>query len=723
MADDGHYAKLSIGVDALSLHRRDKLLIDKAGPCGRRLKFESLERRELLAADLTAANVLVLYNSASSAGAQIAGYYAQVHPGVRLLGLTGIDPNSEEITADAYLSTIRPQVLGGLTASTAVIVTTKGLPLRIQVTEPAPVSPTPSPPTYVDANGVLRSIFNWQPFSSLESELANIQRVSTWQMMGDQTYNFGSPFARNPYYKSASPFDRAAYADILLTSRLDGYSIQDVTAAIDRAQDVTFGRSGPYFLVDNDPSKSYAPTMAKLLNEVLLPAGLPTVYDNTSAYINSAPGPIIGYDSHGVHQASTPGSYLINGFQPTLAPGAVFTSWESYNAASFTPGGYSGSQGQIAQWLAIGGTVGVGNVSEPGANQYRVANEDQLFKSLIAGRTWAEAAWSSLYQVGYVNTVVGDPLMKWKPANSATVAARQLFYNRSAWDGYSYAVGSADDAAIATDKIPYQPGAGTATFASVSSYVRGINGIMIDLEGTHGAITSNDFIFKVGNNNSTTSWADAPVPTVISVRTGAGVRGSDRVEITWTDNGIRSTWLQATVRGYDSMGNWNTNTGLATTDIFFWGSVPGDTGAANVNGFAVTSADTISARNDPHGLNDLASITNPNDFNRDRQVNSMDQIIARFHATVIGSELAFLSVNASGTFSAPVSTVLLAPSVIVSHTIQSDTPQPILAAPGSAAADQRSAYMQHTAADRTYEQWGARRMRAGLKAGSKGGLF
>ena len=63
-----------------------------------------------------------------------------------------------------------------------------------------------------------------------------------------------------------------------------------------------------------------------------------------------------------------------------------------------------------------------------------------------------------------------------------------------------------DDNAIATDKTAYLPGSGAATFANVSSYTAGINGIMVDISGTHGTLTANDFIFKVGNNNSPNAW-------------------------------------------------------------------------------------------------------------------------------------------------------------------------------------------------------------------------
>ena len=36
-------------------------------------------------------------------------------------------------------------------------------------------------------------------------------------------------------------------------------------------------------------------------------------------------------------------------------------------------------------------------------------------------------------------------------------------------------------------------------------------------------------------------------PTAVSVRLGAGVGGSDRVEITWATGAIKNTWLEVNV--------------------------------------------------------------------------------------------------------------------------------------------------------------------------------
>ena len=57
--------------------------------------------------------VVVLYNDSSQDSIDIANYYAQAHPGVRLLGLSNVS-TSEEVTQDHYLDVIRPQVLAGI---------------------------------------------------------------------------------------------------------------------------------------------------------------------------------------------------------------------------------------------------------------------------------------------------------------------------------------------------------------------------------------------------------------------------------------------------------------------------------------------------------------------------------------------------------------------------------------------------------------------------------
>src|SRR5258706_1301699 len=124
---------------------------------------------------LDAKGVLVLYNNASSEGRDIADFYARVHPGVRLLGLSNV-PTTEEVTVSQYLQIIRPQVRAALDDSVDAIVTTRGMPLRIynDHTPTYTYPPTSSPYyDYVDSGGVQRRFYpdTSKQYSSLESEL------------------------------------------------------------------------------------------------------------------------------------------------------------------------------------------------------------------------------------------------------------------------------------------------------------------------------------------------------------------------------------------------------------------------------------------------------------------------------------------------------------------------------------------------------------------------
>ncbi len=372
------------------------------------------------AAVIEPANVLVVYNEASADGAQIASYYAQARPGVQLLGLTGVS-TEEEISADEYLASMRPQILAALDDSIDVIVTTKGLPLRITT------DPNANPGTYVDPFGVERTVFSstWKRYSSLESELTRIDAFSTWQQLGDQTYwlpedALGAPHpSANPYYQAGGSFDQTTY-DMRLATRLDGFTVDDVLASIDRAQRAFVGpdgqRAGPFqFVLDDDPNAQAGfpdDMMESLQANVLAPRGLASTYDATDSFLQTAPGPVLAYVSHGVHGGAPP-DYLTNpedGIKFQLADGAVFHSYESFNAKSFDPA-FSSSQGLLAQWIARGGTAGLGHVQEPLSGPANVSNEDVVFQMLLDGYSWAEAAWSGTAQLSYVNTVVGDPLM------------------------------------------------------------------------------------------------------------------------------------------------------------------------------------------------------------------------------------------------------------------------------------------------------------------------
>jgi hypothetical protein len=132
---------------------------------------------------------------------------------------------------------------------------------------------------------------------------------------------------------------------------------------------------------------------------------------------------VIGYVSHGTQDnaGGLEAGYVRDQLDFELNDGAVFLTHESWNALSFDSSTVQ-SQGLVAEWLEIGGTAGLGHVHEPYNGPDNIANEDLLFSGLLpaanalpgeSGLTFVEAAWNATRQLSYVNTVVGDPLMKW----------------------------------------------------------------------------------------------------------------------------------------------------------------------------------------------------------------------------------------------------------------------------------------------------------------------
>jgi len=193
-----------------------------------------------------------------------------------------------------------------------------------------------------------------------------------------------------------------------------------------------------------------------------------------------------------------------------------------------------------------------------------------------------DAAW---------NPLAADASGEW--LFNSTVAGRWVFYNNSAWDQNDPLPNADDDNAVATDKQALLPGQ-TATPANITTYSRGINGIMVDIAGLAdpaGVTLANIgdyFTFKAGNDSNPGGWNAAPAPIEVLVRQGAGVVGSDRVTLIWADNAIRKQWLQVKVLS-DADGG---RAGLAEDDVFYFGNMPGD---ANGDG-VVDAADYIALK-------------------------------------------------------------------------------------------------------------------------------
>jgi hypothetical protein len=197
---------------------------------------------------------------------------------------------------------------------------------------------------------------------------------------------------------------------------------------------------------------------------------------------------------------------------------------------------------------------------------------------------------------------------------AAQVLGRHVFYNNSRFDGRDPAANSADDGAVATDKQALLPGQ-SATFANVTGYTRGINGVMVDVRDLTPTVTPNaaDFAVKSGAGGDPALWADVPIAPTVSVRRGAGVEGSDRVTLTWPDGVIRNTWLRVALLP-------TAKVGVAAADVFYFGNLVGESGHGAP--LAVSPADLAGTRSRLFSLNVPA--TDRYDHDRNGRVDAAD---------------------------------------------------------------------------------------------------
>ena len=248
-------------------------------------------------------------------------------------------------------------------------------------------------------------------------------------------------------------------------------------------------------------------------------------------------------------------------------------------------------------------------------------------------------------------------LLPAKPDKTVKVTSRCIIYHRSAFDDAGK--GLSDDA-IAIGKKPLLPGR-TATFDSYSSYSRGINGLAVDIQNTANPLelSEADFEFRVGNDNTPEDWDPVDAQPSVTVRPKAGVAKSDRVVICWPDNAIENQWLQVTVKA-------TRNTGLTQDDVFYFGNAIGETG--NRSGDVVVNIFDVIAVHDhiQSRLEGSVEIYNRFDFNRDRQVDVFDIIIARDSHTDSHTALELIEVpkiQAAGVAPATIQTAPVAEGV------------------------------------------------------------
>ncbi|HUT13235.1 MAG TPA: hypothetical protein VMY42_22290 [Thermoguttaceae bacterium] len=300
----------------------------------------------------------------------------------------------------------------------------------------------------------------------------------------------------------------------------------------------------------------------------------------------------------------------------------------------WVPDRSGGTPEETAEWYFLVSNDPSGSLRENGPATYSVNMLDHPFEPVPFGSDQF-AQFGDEYGVPLVGNF--DPPVT--PPVGARIVGRHVFYNNSAWDNHTPNPDVADDNAIAIDKAALRL-SDAASFANYTSYSRGINGIMIDIANLPAWVTldADDFEFRIGNTQDSSSWIDAPDPTVVSVREGAGTDGSDRVTLTWADHAIRNQWLQVTALA--------AGLGLAEDDVFYFGNVVGEAGNSTTD-TQVTTTDLLLARNNPRNFLNPAPIDFAYDFNRDQRVNATDVLLARNNQTSFANALEMLNLSVS----------------------------------------------------------------------------
>jgi uncharacterized protein (TIGR03790 family) len=360
----------------------------------------------------TGANVLVVANETVPGSLRIAERYVERRavPKEQLLRVT--TAATDEISRQEFERLIQTPISTWLASHQAqdrilYIVLTKGIPLRIAGT--------------AGRSGTMASV---------DSELTLLYRRMTGAFAGPN----GS--IENPYFLGTAPLAGAprfshAARDIFLVTRLDGFTVDDALALIDRATSSPAPAPAGRILLDQraglaDMPNGWLAAAAKTLESGGF--GERVTLETTSRVLDHEKQ-VLGYYSWG---SNDPGQ---TARRPDLqfVPGAIAGMFVSTDARTFTepPAAwkqnaqmyFAGSTQSLTGDLIRAGVTGVaGQVAEPYLDSS--IRPDILFPAYLAGFNLAEAFYLAMPAVSWQTVIVGDPLCA--PFAKPAVAAADL---------------------------------------------------------------------------------------------------------------------------------------------------------------------------------------------------------------------------------------------------------------------------------------------------------
>jgi uncharacterized protein (TIGR03790 family) len=377
------------------------------------------------AAAQSVAQVLVVINDNSPTSVAVGDYYvaARSIPATNVCHIHTVDSalstSNENVAYTAFVNDIRTPILNAISQHRLTIdyiVLTKGIPIR--VTSDASGPPTLSGSAHVaSVDSLLAVSQGYTAAPNVEFfDQNNILFLKTWE---------------NNYWNANQPFSHALYGGFLVT-RLDGYTLADAEALVDRALrarwllglwvfdiDPDLGSSShtqPRRITDpdfGDPSFKDGDVNQDMMTagQLLMADAIPGVlvyngnFPKPHAFLGNT-GNVAGYISWGSNDAAyTRALYNSLSFLPgALAETAVSTSGRTFLDRN-APG-----QSLIADLIEQGVTGCKGYVFEP--YLYAIASPTVLFAHYTAGYNLAEAFYAASRFVGWMDIVVGDPLAR-----------------------------------------------------------------------------------------------------------------------------------------------------------------------------------------------------------------------------------------------------------------------------------------------------------------------
>ncbi|HWF09756.1 MAG TPA: TIGR03790 family protein [Bryobacteraceae bacterium] len=339
--------------------------------------------------------VLVVVNRRSDISRQIGDYYMRKRaiPGTNLCTINTAPV--ETVERPVYASEIEKPIGAflsshGLTEKVLYIVLTSGVPLRI-----------------TGGGAELKT-----DAASVDSELTVL-----YSRLHSVNVPLTGPIT-NPFFgRRNTQFQHPAFPMYLVT-RLDGYTLDDMRALVDRS---LAARNAGKFVIDlkareTTPGNQWLRTAALLLPENRV------VLDDSSKVITGIKD-VIAYASWGSNDTDRKQRFL----HFTWLPGAIATEFVSTDARTFRKppdsweigtwgdkkSWYGGApQSLTADYIHEGATGASGQVYEP----YLAfcPRPDFVLPAWYTGRNLAESFYVGIPALSWMNVVVGDPLTRLK---------------------------------------------------------------------------------------------------------------------------------------------------------------------------------------------------------------------------------------------------------------------------------------------------------------------